>query len=80
MPRYLLHHSHEPDECGVAFAGFHGFASPLRHRTTLASCASGGHSIWWTVDAPNEEEALDQLPYFVAKRTTVTPVAEVAIP
>ena len=24
MARYLLHHRHEPDECGVAFASFQG--------------------------------------------------------
>ena len=37
MPRFLLHHSHEPHECGVAFASFRGHASPLRHRAALAS-------------------------------------------
>jgi hypothetical protein len=35
MPRFLLHHRHEPHECGVAFAAFRGHASPLRHRATL---------------------------------------------
>jgi ketosteroid isomerase-like protein len=42
MARYLLHHRHEPDECGVVFAPFKGHHSPLRHRPTLASCRSGG--------------------------------------
>ena len=80
MPNYLLHHRHEPQECGVVFAGFSGFASPLRHKATLASCGSGGHSIWWTVEAATEGEALALLPFYVAERTTVTPVAEVEIP
>ncbi len=39
------------DECGVVFASFKGHESPLRHRATLASCRSGGHAIWWTVEA-----------------------------
>ena len=26
MPRFLLHHRHEPHECGVAFASFRGHA------------------------------------------------------
>ena len=39
MPRFLLHHRHEPHECGVAFAAFRGHASPLRHQAALASCA-----------------------------------------
>ena len=70
MSRYLLQHRHEPHECGVVFAAFKGLESPLRHRPTLASCRSGGHAIWWTVDADTEEEALALLPYYVAERTS----------
>ena len=80
MSRYLLQHRHEPHECGVVFAAFKGLESPLRHRPTLASCRSGGHAIWWTVDADTEEEALGLLPYYVAERTTVNRVSEVEIP
>ena len=80
MARYLLHHHHEPQECGVVFASFKGHDSPLRHRRTLASCRSGGHAIWWTVDAATEEEALRLLPSYIADRTTVARVSEVEIP
>ena len=80
MSRYLLQHHHEPQECGVVFASFKGHASPLRHQSTLASCRSGGHAIWWTVEAESEADALRQLPYYVAARTTVTRVSEVQIP
>jgi hypothetical protein len=80
MQRYLLHHQHERHECGAVYAGFRGFASPLRHRSALGSCDSGGHAIWWTVEAVSEQRALELLPFFVAKRTTVTPVTEVVIP
>jgi len=80
MTRYLLHHSHEPDECGVVFASFRGHRSPLRHQSTLATCRSGGHEIWWTVEAATEEDALGLLPAFVAYRTTATSVSEVQIP
>ena len=80
MHRYLLHHRHEPDECGVVFASFRGHRSPLRRRPALASCRSGGHAIWWTVDAATEHDALALLPSFVAERTTVTSVSEVRIP
>jgi hypothetical protein len=80
MSRYLLEHHHEPRECGVVFASFKGHPSPLRHRPTLASCRSGGHAIWWTVEAETEEEALDLLPRYVAERTTVSNVSEVEIP
>ena len=80
MSRYLLQHRHEPHECGVVFASFKGHESPLRHRTTVASCRSGGHAIWWTVDAVSEEEALRLLPSYVAQRTTVARVSEVEIP
>jgi hypothetical protein len=80
MPRYLVHHRHEPHECGIAFASFAGHQSELRHRATLASCLAGGHAIWWTVDAATETDALALLPFFVAQRSTATRVDEVEIP
>ena len=80
MARYLLHHRHEPAECGVVFASFKGHQSPLRHQTTLASCRTGGHAIWWTVEADSEADALRLLPYYVAERTSITRVGEVQIP
>jgi hypothetical protein len=80
MSCYLLQHRHQPRECGVVFASFKGHKSPLRHRPTLASCRSGGHAIWWTVEAESEADALRLLPYYVAARTTVARVNEVEIP
>ena len=80
MSRYLLQHRHQPRECGVVFASFKGHESPLRHQATLASCRSGGHAIWWTVDAESEEDAIRLLPFYVAERTTITSVNEVQIP
>jgi len=80
MVTYVLHHRHEPPECGVVFASFKGHESPLRHRPTLASCDTGGHAIWWTVEAASEEDALELLPFYVAKRTVATKVSEVRIP
>jgi hypothetical protein len=80
MTCYLLHHSHEPHECGVVFASFKGHRSPLRRQSTLASCRSGGHAIWWTVEAATEEAALGLLPSYVAERTTAARVSEVQIP
>jgi hypothetical protein len=79
MLRFLLHHRHEPHECGVAFTAFRGHASPLRHRAALASCAFGGHAIWWQVEAPGPDAALGLLPYFLAERATATRVDEVDI-
>jgi hypothetical protein len=80
MFRFLLHHQHGPQECGVAFAAFKGQQSALRHQETLASCAYGGHAIWFVVEAPSEEDALAQLPFYVAERATATRVSPVEIP
>lgn len=80
MSRYLLQHRHQPRECGVVFASFKGHRSPLRHRATLASCRSGGHAIWWEVEAESAGDALALLPAYVAERTTVARVSEVEIP
>ena len=80
MARYLLHHRHQPRECGIVFASFKGSESPLRHHAALTSCHCGGHEIWWTVQAEAEADAAGLLPFYVAERTTVTRVSEVRIP
>jgi hypothetical protein len=80
MPLYVLDHRHEPGECAAAFASWRGFDSPLRHQVTVASCRSGGHAIWWQVEAGDEAEALTQLPRYVAERTSAVQVNEVEIP
>jgi hypothetical protein len=80
VPRFVLHHCDEAHECGVVFASFKGDNSPLRRQPTLASCRSGGHAIWWTVDAASEAEAVALLPAYVAERTTAARVSAVEIP
>jgi hypothetical protein len=80
MPCFLLHHRHEPDECGVVFASFKGHDSRLRKRPTIASCRTGGHAIWWSVETATAAEALALLPFFVATRTSITRVTQVDIP
>ena len=64
----------------MVFASFRGHESPLRHRATFASCAYGGHSIWWAVDATGETDALGLLPSYVAERSTATRIHPVDIP
>ena len=80
MPRYLLLHTHRPEECGAAFASFTGHDSPLRRRPTVGSFMFGGHEIWWVVSAASDSEALRLLPYYIAQRTTVVAIADVEIP
>jgi hypothetical protein len=80
MAMFLLCHGHDPSECRFAYAAWKGFTSPLRHRPALATCASGGHRLWWRVEAPDPVAALAQLPGFVADRTEVVEVGEVPIP
>jgi hypothetical protein len=80
MARFLLHHRHEAKDCGVAFASFRGHESSLRHGEALATCAFGGHAIFWSVEAADESQALGLLPYFVAERATAVKVTEVQIP
>jgi hypothetical protein len=80
MFRFLLHHRHTPQHCGAVFAAFKGHQSPLRRRPAVASCISGGHEIWWTVEARTAGDALRLLPDYVAERTTATRISEVQIP
>jgi hypothetical protein len=78
--KFVLNHRHRPEECRAAYAAWNGFDSPLRDREAVASCASGGHGILWTVEADDEQRALALLPRFVAERTEVNAVREVLIP
>jgi hypothetical protein len=80
MATFLLNQRHEPGKCGVAIAAFKGHESPLRHAATFASCAAGGHEIWWIVDAASTEAALDLLPHYVAQRSTAVPIRKIQIP
>jgi hypothetical protein len=80
MRRYVLEHRHAPEECRAVYAAWNGFDSPLRKHGALASCANGGHRLFWTVEAQDSESALSQLPPFVAERTEVSEVREVTIP
>lgn len=80
MPSFILHHRHAPCECGVAFAAWKGFTSPLRHRSTVGSCAQGGHALWWLLEAPDQRSALARLPRWLACRTEAIEISEVNIP
>ena len=80
MHTFILHHRHEPAECGIAFAAWRGFESPLRHHQTVGTCSLGGHELWWLVDAPTRDRALAQLPPWLAARTRATRIGEVSIP
>jgi hypothetical protein len=80
MPDFILSHRHEAHECAVAAASWKGFSSPLRRSRPLGSCATGGHRLWWTVEAADRSAALAQLPPYVARRTLAEEVREVRIP
>jgi hypothetical protein len=80
MPFFLLHHQHEAHECAAAFAAWQGFNSPLRPGRVRSSCLSGGHGLWWHVQAAGPREALALLPRFVAERTNPIQIREVDLP
>lgn len=80
MPRFLLHHRHQPAECAAAYAAWKGFDSPLRHRVAIGSCLTGGHEVWWDLEAADHESALELLPRYVAQRTDATRIARIDIP
>jgi hypothetical protein len=80
MATFVLKHCHAPQECRTAYAAWSGFDSPLRQQPTLASCAGGGHEIYWAVSATDERAALAQLPDWLAERTQATEVRKVPIP
>jgi hypothetical protein len=79
MATFILAHVHDEAECPVVYAAWQGYDSPLRGLAAMASCAVGDHRIYWTVDADNAQEALRQLPPYLAERTHASEVRRVAI-
>jgi len=80
MPSFLLHHKHDPQDCAAVFAAWTGFDSPLRHGRVMSTCLTGGHGLWWRVEAPDGDAALAKLPPFVARRTAAIEIREAEIP
>jgi hypothetical protein len=80
MPSFILHHQHEAHECAAAFAAWQGFDSPLRPGRVRSSCLTGGHGLWWHVEACDRSQALAFLPRFVAERTNPIQIREVDLP
>jgi hypothetical protein len=80
VPKFVLTHTHKPEECAVSIASWKGFASPLRHGRPFGSCATGGHRVWWTVEAVNAQAALTLLPDYIARRTIAAEVREMHLP
>jgi hypothetical protein len=80
MPSFLLQHQHEAHECAAAFAAWQGFDSPLRPGRVRSSCLTGGHGLWWQVEAPGPSQALALLPRYVAERTNPIQIREVDLP
>jgi hypothetical protein len=69
MASFLLTHRHDPQECADVAAAWREFVSPLRGRRPYWSCPTGGHRVWWTVEAADKRAALSLLPAYVANRT-----------
>jgi hypothetical protein len=80
MARFMLEHRHTARECGVVFAAFKAFESPLRHCMTVGSCDYGTHRIWWDVEAATADDALSRLPRYVAVRTTAIRITDLHTP
>jgi hypothetical protein len=80
MPQFLLQHRHEARECDAAFAAWSGFDSPLRRSVAASSCLTGGHELWWRVEAHDQRAALALLPPYVARRTAAVAVRDFLIP
>lgn len=79
MATFILAHAHDEAECRVVYAAWRGYDSPLRGLGAMASCATGDHRIYWTVDAAGASEALQQIPPYLALRTHASEVRRVPI-
>jgi hypothetical protein len=80
MSTFLVHHRHTAAECAASFAAWSGFKSPLRRKPAHSTCLTGGHALYWVVEADDHSSALRLLPAFVARRSKATEVRPICIP
>ena len=80
MATFLVHHRHSAADCAASFAAWSGFKSPLRRKPAHSTCLTGGHALYWVVEAADRSAALSLLPAFVARRSKATEVRPICIP
>lgn len=73
MPEYLLHHTHEAEDCQKLFDEWMRFDTPLKGKslTFFCTCPSGEHGGFTRVDADDEDAALALTPELHRKTTRV---------
>lgn len=64
MPEFMLHHTHEPDECQAVFGALKepGGAESLSGSRFFCCCPSGEHGGYFTVEAADADAAVAMLP------------------
>jgi hypothetical protein len=73
MPEYLLHHTHEADDCPKLYEEWVKYDTPLKGKglSFFCTCPSGEHGGFTRVDANNEREALALMPELHRRTTRV---------
>jgi hypothetical protein len=58
MAEYMVHHTHEAEDCPRLFEAWEAYDSPLKGKgdTFFCSCPSGEHGGFFHVEAANEEK------------------------
>ena len=80
VPRYMLHHRHEPHECGVVFASFKGSRKPAAPPGDARLVPLRGARDLVDRRGRIRDGGARAAPFYVAERTTAESVSEVEIP
>jgi hypothetical protein len=72
MPEFMVHHTHEPEDCQRLFEEWKAYDTPLKGKgdTFFCSCPSGEHGGFFHVEAASKEEVMTLMPE--AHRATST--------
>ncbi len=62
MSEFILHHTHQAEECAEAFAALKEADSLREAATFFCSCPSGEHGGFFQLEAASPDEALSLLP------------------
>ena len=71
MPEFPLHHTHRPDDFGLAFHDLETSSHLPPGTTFFCTCSDVDHGGYFQVEAANPQEALGFLPESMRPSTTV---------
>ena len=80
MAEFMLHHTHQPEDCDSIFDSLRDADASIRGKEFLCTCPSGDHGSFWEVEATNSDAAIRLFPQTMRATTVAYPVDRMNAP